>query len=39
MVRPKRTSLDYDNVPPRTYAAFRKATSKGRFFNAFIRDR
>jgi hypothetical protein len=30
---------DYENVPPETYAAFRQAFSKGRFFNAFIRNR
>jgi hypothetical protein len=30
---------DYEDVPPETYAAFRRAFSKGRFFNAFIRDR
>lgn len=30
---------DYAGVAPATYAAFRKASSKGRFFNEFIRDR
>ncbi|WP_184773636.1 KTSC domain-containing protein [Aminobacter carboxidus] len=30
---------DYEDVPPETYAAFRRALSKGRFFNAHIRDR
>ncbi|QLL65834.1 KTSC domain-containing protein [Sinorhizobium mexicanum] len=30
---------DYDDVPPETYAAFRRAFSKGRFFNRHIRDR
>ncbi|AMS45228.1 MULTISPECIES: KTSC domain-containing protein [Aminobacter] len=30
---------DYEAVPPETYAAFRSAFSKGRFFNAHIRDR
>lgn len=30
---------DYENVPSDTYAAFRQAFSKGRFFNAFIRNR
>ena len=30
---------DYHDVKPETYAAFRQAFSKGRFFNAFIRDR
>jgi hypothetical protein len=29
---------DYADVAPATYAAFRKAASKGRFFNEFIRD-
>jgi len=29
---------DYMHVAPATYAAFRKAASKGRFFNEFIRD-
>jgi len=28
---------DYEGVPPQTYAAFRRAPSKGRFFNAHIR--
>lgn len=30
---------DFQEVPPQTYAAFRNAFSKGRFFNAVIRDR
>jgi KTSC domain len=30
---------DYLEVAPETYAAFRQAFSKGRFFNSFIRDR
>jgi hypothetical protein len=30
---------DYADVPPETYAAFRKAFVKGRFFNNHIRDR
>ncbi len=30
---------DYEDVPPETYAAFRRAFSKGRFFNAHIRNR
>lgn len=30
---------DYEDVPAETYAAFRQAFSKGRFFNTFIRDR
>jgi hypothetical protein len=30
---------EYENVPPETYAAFCTAFAKGRFFNAFIRDR
>ncbi len=30
---------DYANVAPETYRAFRSAFSKGRFFNAFIRNR
>ena len=30
---------DYDNVPPETYEAFRRAFSKGRFFNRNVRDR
>jgi hypothetical protein len=29
---------DYDDVPPETYAALRRATSKGRFFNKHIRN-
>jgi KTSC domain len=30
---------DYENVPAETYAAFRRAFSKGRFFNTVIRNR
>lgn len=30
---------DYEAVPPETYAAFRNAFSKGRFFNDHIRNR
>lgn len=30
---------DYQDVPPETYAAFRNAFAKGRFFNAHIRNR
>lgn len=30
---------DYEAVPPETYAAFRQAFAKGRFFNDFIRER
>ena len=30
---------DYQNVAPETYDAFRRAFSKGRFFNQFIRNR
>ncbi len=29
----------YENVPPHVHAAFQSAPSKGRFFNAEIRDR
>ncbi|TMJ35195.1 MAG: KTSC domain-containing protein [Alphaproteobacteria bacterium] len=29
----------YYDVPPRVYDAFRKAMSKGRFFNRHIKDR
>jgi hypothetical protein len=29
---------DYDAVPPETYAAFKNAFAKGRFFNEHIRD-
>jgi len=29
---------DYEAVPPETYQALRNAFSKGRFFNAHIRD-
>lgn len=36
---PSGNRYDYHDVPPQTYAAFRKASAKGRFFNAFIRDR
>lgn len=30
---------DYEAVPPATYAAFRQAFAKGRFFNDYIRER
>jgi hypothetical protein len=30
---------DYDGVPPELYQDLRRAFSKGRFFNAHIRDR
>ena len=30
---------DYEDVPPETYAAFRNAFSKGRFFNDHVRNR
>ncbi len=30
---------DYQDVPPQTYERFVKAWSKGRYFNAFIRDK
>ncbi|RWC39407.1 KTSC domain-containing protein [Mesorhizobium sp.] len=30
---------DYEAVPPETYAAFRNAFVKGRFFNNHIRNR
>ncbi|WP_292407783.1 KTSC domain-containing protein [Mesorhizobium sp.] len=30
---------DYEAVPPETYAAFRNASVKGRFFNDHFRDR
>ncbi|WP_287345171.1 KTSC domain-containing protein [Mesorhizobium sp.] len=36
---PSGNRYDFNDVPPQTYAAFRKAWLKGRFFNAFIRDR
>lgn len=29
---------DYEGVPPELYEDFRSAFSKGRFFNAYIRD-
>ncbi|MET3582084.1 hypothetical protein ABID19_005142 [Mesorhizobium robiniae] len=36
---PSGNRYDYNDVSPQTYTEFRKAPSKGRFFNAFIRDR
>ena len=36
---PSGLRYDYFDVPPELYAAFRAAGSKGRFFNARIRDR
>ncbi|RWP85797.1 MAG: KTSC domain-containing protein [Mesorhizobium sp.] len=36
---PSGKRYDYEDVAPVTYAAFTKASSKGHFFNEFIRDR
>ncbi|RWA79788.1 KTSC domain-containing protein [Mesorhizobium sp.] len=36
---PSGDRYDYDEVEPETYAAFKAAPSKGRFFNEFVRDR
>ncbi|RWN15752.1 MAG: KTSC domain-containing protein [Mesorhizobium sp.] len=36
---PSGKRYDYEDVAPVTYATFTKASSKGRFFNEFIRDR
>jgi hypothetical protein len=36
---PSGDRYDYEEVEAATYAAFRSATSKGRFFNKFVRDR
>ncbi|RUU13064.1 KTSC domain-containing protein [Mesorhizobium sp. USDA-HM6] len=36
---PSGDRYDYDEVEPETYAAFKAASSKGRFFNEFVRDR
>ena len=36
---PSGDRYDYEAVEPETYAAFRAASSKGRFFNKFVRDR
>ncbi|TGQ63459.1 MAG: KTSC domain-containing protein [Mesorhizobium sp.] len=36
---PSGNRYDYEAVEPETYAAFRAAFSKGRFFNEFVRDR
>jgi hypothetical protein len=36
---PSGDRYEYEGVEPETYGAFRRAPSKGRFFNAFIRDR
>ncbi|MBZ9921136.1 KTSC domain-containing protein [Mesorhizobium sp. B2-2-4] len=36
---PSGNRYDYEDVEPETYAAFKAASSKGRFFNEFIRDR
>lgn len=35
---PSGRAYDYRDVPPRVYDRLRRATSKGRFFNAHIRD-
>jgi len=35
---PSGDRYDYAGVEPQTYAAFKAAVSKGRFFNARIRD-
>ncbi|WP_140536994.1 KTSC domain-containing protein [Mesorhizobium sp. B1-1-8] len=36
---PSGNRYDYEEVEPETYAAFKAASSKGRFFNEFVRDR
>ncbi|MER9068914.1 KTSC domain-containing protein [Mesorhizobium sp. M0902] len=36
---PSGNRYDYEDVPPQVHAAFRKSSSKGRFFNEHIRDR
>jgi hypothetical protein len=36
---PSGNRYDYEDVPPQIHASFRKAPSKGRFFNEQIRDR
>ncbi|TKT69713.1 KTSC domain-containing protein [Aquamicrobium sp. LC103] len=36
---PSGNRYDYEGVSPQTYAAFKRAASKGRFFNAHIRDK
>ena len=36
---PSGDRYDYEDVGPETYTAFRKAASKGQFFNACVRDR
>ena len=30
---------DYEGVGPETYTAFKASSSKGQFFNVFVRDR
>ncbi|WP_348627321.1 KTSC domain-containing protein [Mesorhizobium sp. M1A.F.Ca.IN.022.06.1.1] len=39
MVCDQRETLRVRGVPPETFAAFRSAFAKGRFFNAHIRNR
>ncbi|MBZ9964684.1 KTSC domain-containing protein [Mesorhizobium sp. BR1-1-2] len=36
---PSGNRYDYEDVERETYAAFKAASSKGRFFNEYIRDR
>jgi hypothetical protein len=36
---PSGDRYDYEDVEPETYAAFKAAPSKGRFFNESLRDR
>lgn len=36
---PSGDRYDFENAEPETYSAFKAATSKGRFFNEFVRDR
>lgn len=36
---PSGDRYDYEQVEAETYAAFKAARSKGRFFNEFLRDR
>ncbi|CDX32321.1 KTSC domain-containing protein [Mesorhizobium sp. B4-1-3] len=36
---PSGERYDYEGVGPKIYSGFKEASSKGRFFNKFVRDR
>ncbi|WP_367159387.1 KTSC domain-containing protein [Mesorhizobium sp.] len=39
VVRRQRQAVEFEDVPPETFAAFKAAFAKGRYFNDHIRNR